>query len=76
MEILKMVINNKLRMVYFLIVYTVLLVQFPETKLWASANNKTWFHHCASRSWQLMSCKLQALWQSYMDNGSCNIAHS
>ena len=30
MEILKRVVNNKLRVVYYLIVYTVLLVQFPK----------------------------------------------
>ena len=32
MEILKRVVNNKLLMVYYLIVYTVLLVQFPKKK--------------------------------------------
>ena len=32
METLKRVVNNKLRMVYYLIVYTVLLIQFPNKK--------------------------------------------
>ena len=34
MKILKRVVNNKLRMVYYLIVYTVLLVQFPKKHVW------------------------------------------
>ena len=45
MEILKRVVNNKLRMVYYLIVYTVLLVQFPKKKLLAPPINKTWIRH-------------------------------
>ena len=50
MEILKRVVNNKLRMVYYLIVYTVLLVQFPKTKFVGPPINKTWIRHCAVRS--------------------------
>ena len=43
---LKRVVNNKLRMVYYLIVYTVLLVQFPKKKIcWPPPINKTWIHH-------------------------------
>ena len=45
MEILKRVVNNKLRMVYYLIVYTVLLVQFPKIKFVAPPINKTWIRH-------------------------------
>ena len=33
MEISKRVVNHKLRVVYYLIVYTVLLVQFPNKKV-------------------------------------------
>ena len=46
MEILKRVENNKLRMVYYLIVYTVLLVQFPKKNCWPPPINKTWIRHC------------------------------
>ena len=44
MEILKRVVNNKLRMVYYLIVYTVLLVQFPKQNV-GPPINKTWIRH-------------------------------
>ena len=47
MEILNRVVNNKLRMVYYLIVYTVLLVQFPKKKCLAPPINKTWIRHCS-----------------------------
>ena len=45
MEILKSVVNNKLRMVYYLIVYTVLLVQFPKKKMLVPPINKAWIRH-------------------------------
>ena len=40
MDILKRVVNNKLRMVYYLIVYTVMLVQFLEKKMLASPHQQ------------------------------------
>ena len=56
MEILKRVVNYKLRMVYFLIVYIVLLIQFPEQNLFAPPNNKTWIRHCVlCFVWYLLS---------------------